>query len=157
MKKISTTTVYMILLILLTFTGCSEKQLISEQFESSNINKVQVITAMGNPKYGADSKIITDTKEIELFVDTFNSGVIGDRVDDNIADVAASSYRFYFNDGSYEVFTFNGNDTNIIWHDNNYYYVDYDENFKTPYDLYHYSNAEVIVVDKEGNEMQRPN
>ncbi|WP_353892786.1 hypothetical protein PRVXH_002160 [Proteinivorax hydrogeniformans] len=154
MKKIATN-VSMLLLILLMFTGCSEKQLIDEQLESNNIDKVQVITAMGNPEYGVDSKNITDTKEIELFVDTFNSGIIGDKVDDaDISDVAASSYYFYFNDGSYKRFTFNGNDTNIIWHDNNYYYVDYDENLKTPFELYDYSNAEVIVVDEKGDEIK---
>lgn len=156
MKKI-TTIVSMLLLMLMMFTGCSEKQLISEQIESNNINKIQVITAMGNPAYGADSKNITDTKEIKLFVDTFNSAIIGNKVDDGDIGVgSASYYYFYFNDELLARFTFNVNDTNIIWNDNNYYYINYDENLKTPFELYQNSNAEVIVVDENGNKMERP-
>ncbi|SDK17261.1 hypothetical protein [Natronincola ferrireducens] len=114
---------------------------------------------MGNPAYGADSKIITDTKEIRLFVDTFNSALIGNKIDSKDIGVASASYYyFYFNDELLAVFTFNfnGNDTNIIWHNNNYYCVNYDENLKTPFELYRNSNAEVIIVDERGNKMERP-
>lgn len=147
----------MLLTILIMFTGCSEKQLMNEQIESNNINKIQVITAMGNPIYGADSKIIIDTNEIKLFVDTFNSATIGKKVnDDDIGVGSVSYYYFYSNDQLLAGFAFNVNDTNVIWYDNNYCYVNYDENLKTPFELYQNSNAEVIVVDENGNELERP-
>lgn len=143
--------------ILTVLTGCSEIQLVTEKLESSSIDKIQVITAIGNPMYGADSKIITDKAEIQLFIDTFNSGIIGRKVDDDDLGIGCVSYYdLYLKDKLVARFAFNVNNTNIIWRDNSYYYVIYDEDLKTPWQLYRSSNAETIVVDLEGNEMERP-
>ncbi len=155
MKKI--TIIFMFLAMLLVFTGCSDNQLIRQKMNSSDINKIQVITAMGNPAHGADSKTITSPEEIERFVDTFNSAEIGNQVaDEHLGVGGASYYYFYQNEELLALFTFNVNDTNIIWHNGRYHYVIYGQNQKTPYELYQESDAEVIVVDESGNILEIP-
>lgn len=69
-----------ILILLLAITvlvGCSHKSLLKEQLISSEINKVQIVSAIGNPEYGADSKKIESPEEIRLLTETFNSAKIG--------------------------------------------------------------------------------
>ncbi|TCT17212.1 hypothetical protein EDC18_101510 [Natranaerovirga pectinivora] len=152
MKKVITI-ITLFLIVLVVFTGCSKQQLLmSEQLNSNSINKIQVITAMGNPDFGAESKIITNTDEIETFVKTFNSGIIGNKVDEKDIGIGSISYyKFFYNDELIAQFTFNVNDTNVIWFNNNYHYVTYGQNLKTPFELYKNSSADIFVVDEKGN------
>ena len=140
------------------FSSCNSKTetiLKSEKlsdFEYSQIDKIQIITAMGNPAYGADSKVITNVKEINSFIDTFNSGVIGKEI--AVCDTCDSSrYVIYFNNEIIREIAFNGNNTNIIWWDDNFRNITYGEGLKTPFDLYNDSVSKIVVVNEEGKEM----
>ena len=139
-------------------TGCSsKKQLLDTNISCGIIDKIQVVTAMGNPAYGADSKIITNENEIKLFVDTFNGATTGKKIeiiDTNLA--MPSFYYFYSNNTLVAQFAFNGNDTNKIWLKDNFYSIDYAEDKKTPFELYIDSKADIFVVDENGTEMKRP-
>lgn len=137
--------------------GCySGKNLLTEKLEAQNIEKIQVVLAMGNPDYGADSKVIRDESEIQEFVNAFNGASIGKRVkkvDEAVSD--ASKYYFYGDVGSLLlVFYFNGNDSERIWHNSKWYYISYPG--KKPYEIYKDSQAETIVVDENLNIIERP-
>ena len=145
--------ILMILLVSL-LTGCSDKFLLKDQIESSEIDRIQIITAMGNPEYGIDSKIITSPEEIKTLTDIFNIVKIGDKVhDDELEDSFNSSYLFFKENELIKKFDFNGNNTNIIWNEDNWYQVKYDKDLKTPFQIYEDSKAEIILVDIDGNEM----
>ncbi len=135
---------------------CSDKNLLTEKLEAQNIETIQVVLAMGNPEYGADSKIIRDESEIQEFVNAFNGASIGKRVkklDEAVSD--ASKYYFYGDDSSLLlVFYFNGNDSERIWYNSNWHYICYSG--KKPYEIYKDSQAETIVVDEDLNIMERP-
>ncbi len=134
---------------------CSDKDLLTEKLEAQNIETIQVVLAMGNPEYGADSKIIRDESEIQKFVNAFNGASIGKRVkkvDEAVSDV--SKYYFYGDYGLLLVFYFNGNDSERIWYNSNWHYISYSG--KKPYEIYKDSQAETIVVDEDLNIMERP-
>ncbi len=146
-------TIFFVLSMLL---GCySEKNLLSETLEVENIERIKVVLAMGNPEYGADSKVITDESEIQEFLNAFNGASIGKRVkkvDEVVSDT--SKYFFYGDDGSLLlVFYFNGNDSERIWYNSNWHYVSYPD--KKPFELYKDSQAETIVVDEDLNIMDK--
>jgi electron transport complex protein RnfC len=127
--------------------GCSDKSLLKEQLVSSDIDKIQIVTAMGNPEYGAASKTITSPEEIKSLIDTFNSAKIGKKVQENDLGIGMPSrYSFYSDDVVIAKFEFNVNDTNVIWYNDNYYYVEYGKNLKTPYELYQNAAAEIVVA-----------
>lgn len=151
MKK----TVFIILsciFMLTTIVGCTaNKQLLETKISYEEIDKIQIITAMGNPAYGADSKIIIDANEIKAFVDTFNIATIGKKVDDSDVGVTIASYYYFYSDDTLVAeFAFNGNDTNKIWYNESYYYIDYAERADTPFVLYKNSKADIFVVDEKG-------
>ena len=134
---------------------CSDKNLLTEKLEAQNIETIQVVLAMGNPEYGADSKVIRDESEIQEFVNAFNGASIGKRVkkvDEAVSD--ASKYFFYGDDESLLlVFYFNGNDSERIWYNSNWHYISYSG--KKPFELYKDSQAESIVVDEDLNIMDK--
>ena len=148
--------VIIILSIVFAFAGCSSSNsLLDNKINPNDIDRIQVMLAMGNPAYGADSKIITDRDEIHAMVDAFNYATIGERV--GYMDVGVSFpsiYYFFGNDTLMYQFFFNGNDTRRIWLNNNWYWIYYVD--KTPFELYWESPAPVIVVDEDLNEMERP-
>ncbi len=154
MKKLSLYSIFVV--VLLVFSACSfENKQQDDPF--ANIDKVQVITSMGNPMYGADSKVINDSVEIQSFIDTFKSLQIEDKVPEEEIDIAISSvYRFISKGTIVAEYSFNGNNPNVMWKEDAYYYVTYGEGFKTPFELYKLSTAPIIVVDDEGKEIQRP-
>ena len=120
-----------------------------------DIDRIQVVLAMGNPAYGANSKIITDRGEIQALVEAFNHATLGDRVD--FIDVAIafhSVYYFFGDDTVMHRFVFNANDTERIRLNDNWYWVYYAD--KTPFELYLESTAPEIVVDEDLIEMERP-
>ena len=109
---------------------------------------------MGNPEYGADSKTITDCNEINEFIEVFNNGHLGGTIsDDDIAIGGASTYSFYKDDEVIQTFSFNVNDTKIVWHDDKWRDVVYPENTLIPFDLYKQSQGEQNIVDLDENEM----
>ncbi len=135
-------------------TGCSNK-LLSEPLDAGDIDQIQVVLAMGNPEYGADSKIITNRSEIEGLVNAFNGATIGDRVRDADLGVSDASRYYLYSEGAVvRQFVFNGNDSERIWFSSRWHYINYPD--EKPYDLYRASEAEVIVVDEDLNEMERP-
>ena len=142
------------ILLVLVPTGCS-RDLLSEPLDASEIDKIQVVLAMGNPEYGADSKIITNRVEIEGLVNAFNGATIGDRVRDSDLAVADASRYYLYSEGSLvREFVFNANDSERIWYNSKWHYISYPD--EKPYDLYRASEADVIVVDEDLNEMERP-
>ncbi len=109
---------------------------------------------MGNPAYGADSKVITNVKEINSFIDTFNSGVIGKEIAaGDVSDCFSSRYVLYYNNEIIREIAFNGNNTNIIWWNDNFRNITYGEGLKTPYELYNDSVSKIVVVNEIGKEM----
>jgi hypothetical protein len=149
--------ILIISLLMIILVGCSDKSLLKEQLVSSDIDKIQIVTAMGNPEYGADSKTITSPEEIKSLIDTFNSAKIGKKVQENDLGIGIPSQYSFYSDGEVIAkFEFNVNDTNVIWYNGNYYYVEYGKGLKTPYELYQNSTAEIVVVNENGDEMTRP-
>ena len=147
----------LILLLITVLVGCSGKSLLKKQLVNSEIDKVKIVTAMGNPEYGADSKTITSSEEIELLIETFNSAKVGNKVqEDEIGIGGTSSFSFLSDDKLISKFEFNVNNSKIVWHNDNYHYVEYDKDLKTPFEIYENSKAEVVVVDIYGKEMERP-
>lgn len=143
------------MLLLLIFSACSGGA--KQETLLTNIDKIQIITSMGHPAYGADSKIITDSNEIQAFIDTFNSAKIGDKVqDEDVGIGVASIYRLFSKGEIVAEYSFNGNDSNVIWKVDGYYHIEYDEGLKKPFELYKTSTAPIVVVDEKGNEIQRP-
>lgn len=142
------------ILLVLVATGCS-RDLLSEPLDAGEIDQIQVVLAMGNPEYGADSKIITDRGEIEGLVNAFNGATLGDRVQDRDLGVAGASRYYLYSEGSLvREFVFNANDSERIWYNSKWHYISYPD--EKPYDLYRASEADVIVVDEDLNEMERP-
>ncbi|MDR2183666.1 MAG: hypothetical protein LBE55_05780 [Clostridiales bacterium] len=144
------------IMLLLMFSGCSTSNaLLDDKINLDDIDAIQVVLAMGNPAYGADSKIITDRNEIDAFVRAFNSATIGDEVDPlNVGIGFHSSYYIYSGNSLVHQFRFNVNDTSVIWWNEGWHYIYYDGN--TPFELFQISTAPVIVVDENRVEMERP-
>ncbi len=141
----------------ITLIGCQNEMSTLSNFENNDVDKIVVTLAMGNPEYGADSKTITDSNEINEFIEVFNDGHLGGTVsDDNISIGGVSTYVFSKDEEVIQSFSFNVNDTKIIWHDDEWRDVVYPENSLLPYDLYEQSTSEIVVVDVDGNEMERP-
>lgn len=144
-----------ILIGLLVSCNNSSKDLLSDKMDADDIEKIQIVLAMGNPLYGADSKIIMDSSEISTLVDTFNNAVLGKKIkDDDLAIGFCSYYYFYNGDTLVNKFIFNSNNTNSVLIKRDYYEVTYPE--KTPYELYRSSTADTFVVDENLKEMERP-
>jgi len=157
--------VFILFVILLTLSGCnSQVYLLDSPINPDDVTRIQVILAMGDPKYGARSKIITDRTEIESMVNAFNELTIGDQVDaGDFHDVSVSHYYFFTNaiDDTDEVdeiitdhFIFNGNDTERISIRKDWYWVEYAN--QTPFELYQASSAIEIIVDENRIEIQQP-
>ena len=146
-----------VLIMVMGLVGCQDDMSSLSKFESNDVDKIVVTLAMGNPEYGADSKTITDSNEINEFIEVFNNGHLGGTIsDDDIGVGGASTYSFYKDDEVIQTFSFNVNDTKIVWHDDKWRDVVYLENSLLPYDLYEQSTSEIVIVDVDGNEMERP-
>ena len=148
--------VILLLGVLLISAGCSSSNsLLDRAIDPADIDKIQFVQAMGNPAYGAYSKIITARNEIAAFVDAINGAVV---VDVAIQELGFHSTLLFFNgDDVLFQFFFNVNDTERVLHNSAYsrfYSVEYPG--LTPFELYLASSAEVIVVDEDLVEMERP-
>jgi len=110
---------------------------------------------MGNPAYGANSKIVTARSEIARFVDAFNGAIVGDEIRLEDMGIGFPSIIIFFSGDTIAYrFGFNVNDTERVFLNSRLYYVEYPD--LTPFELYLESSAEVIVVDLDLNEMERP-
>ncbi|MEG1448958.1 MAG: hypothetical protein RSC41_06465, partial [Oscillospiraceae bacterium] len=127
--------------------GCgSEKPLLDERLDTGKIDEIKIVLAMGNPEYGAESKIITDKEEIQELTEIFSDAVLGDKVDDgDVAVCDTSNYCFYSQGNLINKIIFNGNDTLRAFKDGKIYYVSYGENI-APYEAYKKSDADVEIV-----------
>lgn len=153
MKKI----VVLGLLCLLCLTGCGKKELLKEKLDASQIDKVVVTMAMGNPAYGAECKVITDAETVQDFVFLFNNAEVDEKIDSGEEWVADSgSYVFFSGEEQVAKFNVNGNDPERIWINDAFYEIEYPEDMFDPYGLYSFSDAEIIIVDENGQEMERP-
>lgn len=153
MKKI----VVLGLLCLLCLTGCGKKELLKEKLDASQIDKVVVTMAMGNPAYGAECKVITDAETVQEFVFLFNNAEVDEKIDSGEEWVADSgSYVFFSGEEQVAKFNVNGNDPERIWINDAFYEIEYPEDMFDPYGLYSFSDAEIIIVDENGQEMERP-
>ena len=144
------TYIAIIIVILLLLSGCSNNSnaLLDEKINPDDIDTIQVVLSMGNPVYGADSKIITDRNEIEAFVRAFNSAELGDTV---ISEPGFHSIYYFL---LIHRFIFNHNDTfGILWN-SEWRHISYDG--KTPFELFRASTASIIVVDENKVEIERP-
>ena len=153
MKKI----VVLGLLCLLCLTGCGKKELLKEKLDAAKIDKVVVTMAMGNPSYGAECKVITDAETVQDFVFLFNNAEVDEKIDSGEEWVADSgSYVFFSGEEQVAKFNVNGNDPERIWINDAFYEIEYPEDMFDPYGLYSFSDAEIIIVDENGQEMERP-
>lgn len=140
----------------LGFSACGQAELFPEKIDEGAVDKVVVTLAMGNPAYGADCRIITDTGEIESFLAAFNEAKVGKKVPTGEQWIAgSSSYALYSGEEILAEIRCNGNDSERVWVDGDFHYVSYGEQ-PLPFALYESSAAEGIVVDLDGNEMERP-
>lgn len=145
------------LLCLLCLTGCGKKELLKEKLDASQIDKVVVTMAMGNPAYGAECKVITDAETVQDFVYLFNNAEVDEKIDSGEEWVADSgSYVFFSGEEQVAKFNVNGNDPERIWINDAFYEIEYPEDMFDPYGLYSFSDAEIIIVDENGQEMERP-
>ncbi|MEM1485055.1 hypothetical protein V6615_09260 [Oscillospiraceae bacterium PP1C4] len=144
---------FLVFACIATLVACTKKTNRLADLDYDSINKIQIISSMGNPAFGADSKIITDEEEIKQFVTSFNSGIIGKKISsDDIAIGFSSRYIFSNNDKIIAEYCFNVNNTKIVEIGNDYYFVEYGDE-DSPYKLYVNSPSSEIVVDIDGKEM----
>ena len=145
------------LLCMLCLSGCGKRELLKEKLDISQIDKVVVTMAMGNPAYGAECKIITNPEEVQDFVFLFNNAEVDEKIETGEEWVAGSgSYAFFSGEEQIIKFNVNGNDPERIWINDAFYEIEYPDDMVDPYGLYSYSDAEIIVVDENGNKMERP-
>lgn len=145
------------LLCMICLSGCGKRELLKEKLDAAKIDKVVVTMAMGNPAYGADAKVITDPKEVQDFVFLFNNAEVDEKIDKEDEWVALSgSYTFFSGEEQVAKFNVNANDPERIWINDAFYEIEYPDDMLDPYGLYSYSDAEIIVVDENGQEMIRP-
>ncbi|ONI46572.1 hypothetical protein AN640_00660 [Candidatus Epulonipiscium fishelsonii] len=138
--------------ILIIYFGGSDNKLAN--INKNEVSRIQVIGTMGNPMYGADSKIIVNREEIKNFVNTFNSGEIGKKVKEKDILIGFSNkYIFFDEDKVIAEYNFNVNNTNIIGIDGEFYYIKYDKKLELPNELYEKSKSQKIVVDSNGTPM----
>ena len=139
--------------VLMLAAGCSSSNyLLDNNIDPNSIDKIQFVQAMGNPTYGADSRIITERSEIASLVDAFNGAVVGDEIGHDVS--LHSTILFFSGDIVAHQFFFNGNDTERVLLNSRFYSVRYPG--LTPFELYLESTAEVIVVDENLVEIERP-
>ena len=145
-----------ILFIVLLLSGCrSQASILDNHINPDDVSQIQAVLAMGNPEYGARSKIITDRNEIESIVNAFNEVTIGDEVNDDDFHVALPSrYNFFTGETIAYQFSFNGNDTERIWIARNLHWAYYAN--QSPFELYQESFATEIIVDENLIEIQQP-
>ena len=142
--------------VLLMLAGCnSSNSLLDSTIDPNDIDRVQFVQAMGNPAYGADSKIITERSEITRFVEAFNGAVVGDEVSqEDLGTGFPYTILFFSGDTIAHQFFFHVNNTEWVFLNSSFYYVEYPN--LTPFQLYLMSNARVIVVDENLVEIERP-
>lgn len=142
------------LILVMAFAGCSDKMGNISSFEEGDVDKIVITRAMGNPAYGAECKTVIDVDEINDFIEIFNSGHLGGTVsDEDIGIGSVSTYTAYKNDEIMQTFSFNVNDTKVIWFDDKWRDVVYPEGSSTPCALYEQSQGELNIVDYDGNDM----
>ena len=145
------------LFFLLCLAGCGKRELLNEKLDASQIDKVVVTMAMGNPKYGTDQKVITDPKEVQDFVFLFNNAVVEEKVDREDEWVAESgSYTFFSGEEQVLKLNCNANDPERIWINDAFYEIDYPDDMVDPYGLYSFSDAMVMNVDEKGELIKCP-
>lgn len=144
-------------LCMLCLSGCGKRELLKEKMDASQIDKVVVTMAMGNPAYGAECKVITNPKEVQDFVFLFNNAEVDEKIDTGEEWVTGSgSYASFNGEEQIIKFNVNGNDPERIWINDAFYEIEYPEDMFTPYGLYSHSDAETILVDENGNKLERP-
>lgn len=147
----------MIICSMFSLAGCQRAQTVAQAYNISGVTKIQFVEAMGNPAYGADTKIITDDAEIKEFESAIEKATIGKKIKESDLGVAeASSCYFYRDDEVVSILTFNGNDTTALFCEDGFYRLKYESESKTIFDLYNESEATIFVVDDNLNEMVRP-
>ncbi len=156
MKKLFGAVAVLLFLVGSFTSGCGSSVVTPEGVSNlAEADRVQVVLAMGNPEYGADSKMIEDADELEAMVEAFRGANVGEGVADvDLAVSDVSRYIFLSGDTVLAEFAFNGNDTERIWMRGGFRYIVYPGD--SPYNLYRESKAEVFVVDEDLNEMTRP-
>lgn len=139
------------ILCLLCLSGCGKQELLQEKLDGSNIDRAVITLAMGNPAYGAESKTITEEKELQLLLDAFNGAIIGEKIAEEDTWVAGSgSYLFFSGEEQVLRLNVNANDDKRIWINDAFYEIEYPEGQPTPYEIFSASQAEMILVDAEG-------
>lgn len=136
-------------------SSSKSKSMLDKKLLSSEINKIQVKIGY-HPKYGSESKIITDPEEIESMLKVFNYAKAESKVNSlDITKGSDSSYYFFNDDNLIYKVEFNGIDSQKVRIDKDYYYANYFNN-PTPYELYENSQSELITVDKNLNKIDKP-
>lgn len=137
-------------------TSIPRKELLQEKLKASEIDKVQVVLPMGNPKYGAPSKNITDPKEIAELVEIMNTVTIGDEI--GWRDIVVGGFnaiRFFSGGSLLSEFVFpNFGAKGQVVQGGQIYHVYFEG--KTIDEIYKQSQAKIITVDLNFNEMVNP-
>lgn len=114
----------------------------------ADVDRIQIVTSMGNPQYGAEGKVITDEETLKQFVDLFNSAEVEDKLmsEEDLRIAMPSRYKLYQGERLVKEFVFNGNDTGILWVDGGYRAVSYPEFLPNPYELYQKAEGKEVMV-----------
>lgn len=142
----------------LVLSACAESsRFLSEPMNAAQVSAVHITMAMGNPAYGADSKIITDREEIRELVELFNSAVVTAKVEDeNLADAMSSTYIFLSGKEKVGHFVFNGDNTKVAIYKKVFHHIEYPDRSATPLELYQKSKAKNMAVDERGTPILKP-
>lgn len=143
-----------LVILLVMLAGCdSSKQLLEGVIDESEVDEVQFVMAMGNPEYGAESRIITDKDEVIQWLDCLNHGKIGDKVPQDDIGIG-ENYKLYIRNDGHDIYVFQFKGPGVIWYKSDWYYIDYDG--LNPFELYRDSVAMMTVVDDKLKPVKRP-
>jgi len=146
--------VYLIIcvIIITLATGCTkDNSNMSVSIREPNVTKIQIVKAMGNPQYGAESKIFTNEDEVSSLIDAMNNITIEEKVKSGDMGVGDDiDFYYYLDDGTINEFQFRSHNT--IWLAEDLYYISF--NGKSIFDIYDSSSTEEIKVDKNLKEMK---
>ncbi len=147
MKKI----ISFALLFVCLLMGCASTPSNLPQLSYDMVDSIQIISAMGNPALGAESKTITDPDTLHAFVDSFNRATIGDKIPEDEVGVAMTSKYIFFKDGeAVQTISCNGNDCERLARQDGYYVLHYADDTTLPWTLYQIAPVDIVLVDLAG-------
>ena len=138
-------------ILIAMLVGCTTNSNKSVTINETNITKIQIVKAMGDPELGAKSKVFTEEEQVSMLVSAINTSTIKEKVKSGDIGVGDDiDFYYYLSDGTIKEFQFRSHDT--IWIENELYYISFNE--QSIFDIYDISSNEEIKVDENLNEMK---